>query len=243
VCIIEPSSGTLLHNVALGSPFWNNDAGSLAYAPNGVSLAVATEAGHLVIIDTRVGVVLQRIHIGCNHGGSFAFSPSGLNLALAGWSTGQASEIELPYGTVLFHKTLGHGKVDIVAYSPLGNGFAVGSASGHVCMIESSSGRVFGDVKLGRSYVGHLAYQTTGENLAAGCDDGHIYIIELISCTILLTISIGPGRVESLVRFSSSEKLAACASGVLSTIDMQVGMTLQVDFRSEMWLWTLAAPE
>jgi WD40 repeat protein/serine/threonine protein kinase len=140
---------------------------SVAFAPDGLTLAAGTVNGFLLLWDLAAGKRKGSLH---EHQGpiwSVAFSPDGRLIATTG-SDDSTTRVWDPAAKSM--KTLhGHrGGVVSVKFSPDGKTLATGGADQRVILWETSTGRRLFDLKGHRSLIWALAFSPDGKVLATG---------------------------------------------------------------------------
>ena len=146
---------------------------SVAFSPDGHTLAVGDVAGHIGLWDVTTGRRTSSLAVGAT-AGSVAFSPDGHTLAV-GDDNGDIALWDVTTGrkTISINEV---GTVYSVAFSPNGHILAAGDGNGDIDVWDMATGRqtsiLVADDMPARVYG--VAFSSDGHTLAAGDDNGHI---------------------------------------------------------------------
>ena len=172
-------------DVATGRPIGHpltgrtGDVGSVAFSPDGKTLATASGDGTVQMWDVATGRLIRNLFVGHTSGVSsrvsVAFSPDGKTLA-SGGTNGTVRLWNVATGRQIGNPLTGHtGPVGSLAFSPDGNTLASGSDDGTVRLWDVTVGRQIGDPLTGHTcWVGSVAFSPDGKTLASGGTNGTV---------------------------------------------------------------------
>jgi WD40 repeat protein len=172
------NSGVQLWELATGEAVWSYGAKerkrvlSVAYAPDGKTIACGMLSGGVVVLDARSGQVVRTMPVE-QHVGDVAFSPAGDRLAAGSddhlirlWKTGDYS---------LLNKLKGHTDfVNGIAYSPDGSLLVSGSHDKTVGVWEVQDGRLLMSLAGHEGVVLRVAVNALGTLIASISWDGTV---------------------------------------------------------------------
>ena len=151
------------------------DVYSVAFSPDGTSLAATGADGEVRLWDWRKGVSERSLWAGKSPGRAVAFAPDGIHLAAAN----QAGEIRVwdltTGGEDPIAAATNAGPVRSLAFSPDGSGLATGDEQGAVLLWRWRSGE---PIPLGthRRWVTELAFTPDGQQLVSAGQDGTVRV-------------------------------------------------------------------
>ena len=197
---------------------------SLAFAPNGATLASGSRDGIISLWDVESGDFKHKLS---GHTGgvlSVAFSPDGRTLASGSYDdTIRLWDVE---SGVSKHKLVGHTDiVNSVAFSPDGQTLASGSSDSTIRFWEVENGVEFFQVHFVEHTdgVNSVAFSPDGSRLASGQQDGSIQILNVENLrtqqiweilTSLETLEASDYPVESVAFSPDGTMLAAGGIGI-----------------------------
>ena len=149
------------------------DFQTVAFAPDGKTIAAGTKTGTVYVWDALTGRVQHTL---TDHAGqvlSVAISPDGKRLAAAGDSN---SVVGWNATSGQFLRTLASGStlVEAIAFSPDGRFLAVGGNDAIVELFDPDGGQMVRSLRGHSKAVRALAFSPDGQRLAAGSDDDTI---------------------------------------------------------------------
>jgi WD40 repeat protein len=172
VTVWSASSGSALATFH-GRGGRDEDFQTVAFAPDGKTVAAGTKAGAVYVWDALSGRILHTL---TDHAGqvlSVAISPDGKRLAAAGDGN---SVVVWNATSGQFLRTLASGStlVEAIAFSPDGRFLAVGGNDSIVELFDPDSGQIVHSLRGHSKAVRSLAFSPDGARLAAGSDDDTI---------------------------------------------------------------------
>ena len=187
----QPVNDLLLQSSAVVS--------SVAFSPDGHTLAAGDESGHIGVWDTATGRRAATLAEG-SPVNSVAFSPDGHTLA-AGDDNGQI----ILWDTATGRKTAtlaDTSLVESVAFSPDGHTLAAGDESGDIGVWDVATGQQMSLLVVGDkpAPVSSVAFSPDGHTLAAGDESGHIGVWD--TATGRQAATLAEGSPVSSVAFS-----------------------------------------
>jgi WD40 repeat protein len=181
---------------------------SVAFSPDGRSLASSSTNGTIILWDTTSGTRLKTLAGDTDLVLSVAFSPDGRSLASSStngtiilWDTANWTKL----------KTLApHGKgVWSVSFSPDGRTLASGSDDRTVVLWDIASGAKLKTFTGHTDYVMGVAFSPDGRTLASGSSDKSIILWDLASATQLQTLTGHTDWVQSIAFSPDGRTLAS----------------------------------
>ncbi len=145
---------------------------TLAYAPDGRSLAIGDAAGNLRVRDTATGRE-RAAALGSGAAQCVAFSPDGRELAVA---TGSGRIFLLVSAALDRRRNLiGHAREAFaVAWSPDGARIASGGRDGRLRIWDAATGDLVGSFEGHGEYIWSVAFHPDGTRIATGSGDGTV---------------------------------------------------------------------
>lgn len=187
-------------------------AGSVAFSPDGKTLAVAGyKEVHLV--DPTTGKVLEHFDGAAGMVRSVAFSPDGRWLAAAGGLCQRSGEVQIwdIQADKLLHTLNGHHDcIYSVAFSPDGKLLASGSYDRLIKLWDPATGKELRTLKDHIDAVFAVAFSPDGKWLASGSQDDSVKIWNVATGERLYTLS-DPVDGITCIAFSPSGKQIAAA--------------------------------
>ena len=183
---------------------------SVAFSPNGFTLASGSWDQTMILWDIRNGDKLAEFKGHSNNVTSVAFSPDGKMLASGSWDH-TVIVWDIKSGSAL-HTLKGHtGWVNSVAFSPIGSLLASGSDDHTIILWDTRSGEQL-DILEGPDYsVNSVAFSPDGTILASGLWNNSVTLWDMQTRRPLRTLEGHTGDVRS-VAFSPNGNLLASGS-------------------------------
>ncbi|WP_024936666.1 PD40 domain-containing protein [Actinomadura welshii] len=161
-----------------GAPITGDYSGSVAFSPDGRTLAVVDGYSTVRLWDVRTWRQTGAPITGSgDYSGPVAFSPDGRTLA----TEGDGNSVRLFDSRT--HRQIGapfaghEGIISSLAFSPDGRSLASGSLDGTVRLWDVRAHRQIGAALTGHTaYVGSIAFSHDGRALASGSGDGEIHL-------------------------------------------------------------------
>ncbi|KAF7794633.1 hypothetical protein EIP86_005770 [Pleurotus ostreatoroseus] len=162
---------TVVWDRPIGKPLW-----SIAYSPDGRSIACSAEDNQIYILDAHTGEIerkLPRDHRNIVY--SLAYSPDGQFIVSGSWDKTVAIW-DTKSNHAVCARLEGHSdEVNCVAYSPDGRFVASGSDDRTVRIWDLQTKPLVGRILRHTSEVWALAYSPDGRYITSGCKDGLMY--------------------------------------------------------------------
>jgi tetratricopeptide (TPR) repeat protein len=198
---------------------------SVAYAPDGATLAGGGADGTVRIWDARTGQQLQQLTGPAGGTPSVAYAPDGAALA----STGRDGvRIWDPRTGQQLHQLTGHASpVWSVAYAPDGAALAGGGADGAVRIWDARTGQQLQQLTGHAGRVPAVAYAPDGAALASGGEDGTVRIWDARTGQQLHQLTDHAGRVRSVAYAPDGAALASGGVDGVRIWDPRTGQLLQ----------------
>ena len=221
----------------------SNVVHSVAYAPNGRTLASSGEDGATKLWDVATRRELRTLKRSTEGVNTVAFSPDGATLATAGrdglvvlWDTATGREL---------HTLKGHSAaVNSVAFSADGRTLASGSADHTVKLWNVASGSEARTLSTHRDAVTALAFSADGTTLASGSVDKTIKLWDAAAGREMRTLSGHSDRVSALAFCHGTQTLASASwDHTVKLWDIAGGRELRTlrGHSSEVWSVACAA--
>jgi WD40 repeat protein len=188
----------------------SNPKYSVAFSPDGRTLAAGSENGTIMLWDAASGTEIRTLQGHSSSVNSVAFSPDGRTLASGSgdntiklWDAESGDEIRTLQG----HSDM----VWSVAFSTDGRTLASGSYDNTIKLWDAESGNEIRTLQGHTSSVYCVAFSTDGRTLASGSDDDTIKLWDAASGTEIQTLE-GHSSVVSSVAFSPDGRTLASGS-------------------------------
>jgi WD40 repeat protein/serine/threonine protein kinase len=204
----DASSGRVLTNIARSV-----DTLSVAFAPDGRSLALGGHSGTVSVHDAESGDELATIKAHTDIVSGVAYSPDGRTLAATSYD-GTVTLIDAAtYG--VFKSFKAHdGRVFCVAFAPDGRTLATGGADHKVKLWDAATAREIASLS-GHSYwVYSVAFSPDGRKLASGAGDLTVKLWDVPLGVELLTLK---GHSSSVMAVAFSHDGKRLATGSIDT--------------------------
>jgi WD40 repeat protein/serine/threonine protein kinase len=183
---------------------------SVAFSPDGRSLAVGDNAGTVSVHDARDGRELAANKAHADTVKGVAYSPDGLTLATAGYD-GTVKLLDAATLRVL-RSFKAHGRrVFCVTYSPDGKTLATGGSDHAIKLWDAATARELASLSGHTYWVHSLAFSPDGSRLASGAGDMTARLWDVRGGSELLRLRGHSGEVMA-VAFSHDGKRLATAS-------------------------------
>ena len=188
----------------------SNTVTSVAFSPDGKSLASASWDNSIKLWDASSGSLLRTLSGHSDSVTSVAFSPDGKSLASASYDN-SIKLWDASSGSLL--RTLsGHSNtVSSVAFSPDGKSLASASYDNSIKLWDASSGSLLRTLSGHSLRVTSVAFSPDGKSLASASSDSSIKLWDTSSGSLLRTLS-GHSNTVTSVAFSPDGKSLASAS-------------------------------
>ncbi|MBD2535023.1 trypsin-like peptidase domain-containing protein [Nostoc flagelliforme FACHB-838] len=203
-----------------------NSVVSVAFSPDGKTLASGSLDGTIKIWNVRTGQEITTLQGHSSSVRSVAFSPDGKTLASGDWrrtikiwNVGTGQEIT---------KLQGHSDyVESVAFSPDGITLASGSKDGTIKIWNVRTGQEITTLKGHSSYVLSVTFSPDGKTLASGSTDKTIKIWNVTAGQEITTLQ-GHSRYVQSVTFSPDGKTLASGSwdGTIKIWNVRTGQEI-----------------
>ncbi len=195
---------------------WASGLASVAFSPDGRTVAAGTTDGHVLLVPVPVPSNLDVLNppnfkatVGTEEVSGVAFSPHGTLLATASydrtvrlWSVPSGREVGAPV-------TL-PGLVTSVAFSPDGKTVAAGVANGSVELLSAATLKPLGaPITAHTSEVSSVAFSPGGQLLAAGSWDGTVSLTSLATHRTTARLPTGDDSFVNSVAFSPNGRTLA----------------------------------
>ncbi|HEX7312606.1 MAG TPA: caspase family protein [Pyrinomonadaceae bacterium] len=248
------TTGKELHTLSSGE----NILASVAFSPDGKTVAARSGNGIITLWDVASGEVLRALSLGAGASDLFVFSPDGETIAavksgrtISLWSVATGKE---------FRSLTGHDAlITSIAFSSDGARLASGSDDATVKLWEVGSGRVLGTLKGHDTSVYAVAFSQDGGTLASSGLDNMIKLWDTATGRVLKTLqSTDPKtarEVYSVVpdyyrRYQHSAisrlgnfQISLGESGRLNLFDFKSGTLLASLIALEKEEWLVTTPE
>ena len=181
---------------------------SLAYSPDGQTLASGSLDNTIKLWNARTGNLLQTFTGHFKSFWSLAYSPDGQTLA-SGTKDGTIKLWNAPTGNLLQTLT-GHSDwVFSLVYSPDGQTLASGSKDGTIKLWNAPTGNLLQTLTGHSDWVFSLVYSPDGQTLASGSKDGTIKLWNARTGKLLQTFTGHSNSVHSLAYSPDGQTLAS----------------------------------
>ena len=182
---------------------------SVAYSPNGQTLASGSWDNTIKLWNVKTGNLLQTLEGHSKDISSVAYSPDGQTLA-SGSVDGTIKLWNVKTGKLLQTLTGHSSSVNSVTYSPDGQTLASGSRDDTIKLWNVKTGKLLQTLE-GHSYysANSLAYSPDGQTLASGSDDNTIKLWNVKTGKLLQTLEGHSNWVRSLAYSPDGQTLAS----------------------------------
>jgi WD40 repeat protein len=216
---------------------------SLAYSPDGQTLASGILDNTIKLWNPKTGKLLQTITGHSYYVNSLAYSPDGQTLASG--SADNTIKLWNPRSGKLLRTLSGHsGYVYSIAYSPDGQILASGSGDNTIKLWNPRSGKLLRTISLTRKAVIYsIAYSPDGQSIANGRDNSIIKLWNTRTGKLLRNLTGHFGYVMSLAYSPDGQTLASGSGTTDNTIKLwnpQTGQLLQTLTGHSGWVWSIA---
>jgi WD40 repeat protein len=223
----------------------SNGVGSVAFSPDGKTLASGSADHTIKLWDVTSGTELRTLIGHSETVTSVAFSPDGKILA-SGSFDHMVKLWDVSTGTPLRTLTVGHPyPVTSIAFSQDGKTLVSGSYDSTVTIWEVSTGRALRTLMIeqGHPNVLSVAFSPDGKTLASGSSDSTVRIWEVSTGTELRTLIVGHGHANvNSVAFSPDGKTLASGSSdsTVSILEVSTGTELRTFKGAAYWVSSVA---
>ncbi len=212
---------------------------SVAYSPDGQTLASGSNDNTIKLWDVKTGNLLQTLTSHSKLVTSVAYSPNSQTLASGGDKTIKLWDVKT--GNLL--KTLsGHSYlVTSVAYSPNSQTLASGSNDNTIKLWDVKTGNLL-QTFTGHSYwVTSVAYSPNGQTLASGSNDNTIKLWDVKTGNLLQTFTGHSNSVWSVAYSPDAQTLASGSrDNTIKLWDVKTGNLLQIFTGHSHWVTSVA---
>ena len=215
---------------------------SIAYSPDGKTLASGLSGGQIKIWDARSGELLRTLEEHTSHVSSVAFAPDGKTLASNTIWSNTVKLWDARSGALL--RTLeGHTSgIRSVAFAPDGKTLASGSSDKTIKLWDAHSGELLRTLEGHTKYVRSVTFAPDGSTLASSSRDATVKLWDARSGELLRTLE-GHTQGISSVAFAPDGKTLASSGGdntiklwdahsgeLLRTLEGHTGWVISVTF-------------
>ena len=224
------------------SPEPSAEVWSIAYSPDGKTLASGLSGGQIKIWDARSGELLRTLEEHTSHVSSVAFAPDGKTLAS---NTIWSNTVKLwdARSGALVRTLEGHTSgIRSVAFAPDGKTLASGSSDKTIKLWDAHSGELLRTLEGHTKYVSSVTFAPDGSTLASSSRDATVKLWDARSGELLRTLE-GHTQGISSVAFAPDGKTLASSGGdntiklwdarggeLLRTLEGHTGWVISVTF-------------
>ncbi|WP_027404612.1 protein kinase domain-containing protein [Aphanizomenon flos-aquae] len=232
--IANLSSGISLEKTLEGH---SSSVNSVAYSPDGQTLASGSSDTTIKLWNVRTGNILQTFTGHSNGVISVAYSPDGQTLASGSWDT-TIKLWNVRTGNLLQTLTGHSNSVNSVAYSPDGQTLASGSL-GTIKLWDVKTGKLLQTFTGHSEWVYSVAYSPDGQTLASG-SLGTIKLWNVNTGNLLQTFTGHSDWVRSLAYSRNGQTLASESWDNIKLWNVRTGNLLQTLIGHSSWVRSVA---
>ena len=232
--IANLSSGISLEKTLEGH---SSSVNSVAYSPDGQTLASGSSDTTIKLWNVRTGNLLQTFTGHSNGVISVAYSPDGQTLASGSWDT-TIKLWNVRTGNLLQTLTGHSNSVNSVAYSPDGQTLASGSL-GTIKLWDVKTGKLLQTFTGHSEWVYSVAYSPDGQTLASG-SLGTIKLWNVNTGNLLQTFTGHSDWVRSLAYSRNGQTLASESWDNIKLWNVRTGNLLQTLIGHSSWVRSVA---
>lgn len=181
--IRDAETGELIATVPLSASL-----GSVAFAPDGLSLAMQCDGEPVRIVDTTTGALRDGSPLDyAFHALYLCFAPDGRRLA-ARVAYREVHVVDVPSGRMV--ASIPHERtVNCLAFSPDGRSLATGDDLHRARVFDAATGELCREFDLDTVIVGTVGFSPNGTLLATGAEDGLARVHDATTGALILTVS------------------------------------------------------
>ncbi|MBS9385956.1 MAG: TonB family protein [Dolichospermum sp. BR01] len=213
---------------------------SVAYSPDGQTLASGSYDNTIKLWDVKTGNLLQTLTGHSDYVNSVAYSPDGQTLA-SGSFDDTIKLWDVKTGNLLQTLTGDSSSVNSVAYSPDGQTLASGSHDNSIKLWNVKTGNLLQTLSGHSDCVWSVAYSPDGQTLASGSHDKTIKLWDVKTGNLLQTLTGHSYSVSSVAYSPDGQTLASGSSDkTIKLWDVKTGNLLQTFTGHSSWVYLVA---